>query len=381
MAKAVEINFLGFLETGSMTKPTKGVKTTFLSEDDLFDALTKSGFEFLRKSIEEFKTSTKFSTINFATAIELFLKAKLMREHWSLLLDKPDQASKQKFFSGDAKTATHSQSMDRLHTIASVNIPTNYQEIFKTIFTHRNKMVHFAHTGETGTKSSGGQNQIAQEQVSGWLALRTLLNEWPEFSSYKADIFRISHMMEGHRPYLQEVFESKKEELAEHKAKKLEVGTCPDCVFDAMKFEQPIGSIMIGSCVVCRNNETVIQIDCPSAECNEVVRFTRSSGAPGECPHCKIDISDDDIHDALNTNPVHKDNYFDNVEINCPQCSGYHTGVEHETTFVCLDCFDVQDKIEICGWCSEGQMGGVPENSHWSGCEFCDGLAGNMGDD
>jgi hypothetical protein len=37
--------------------------------------------------------------------------------------------------------------------------------------------------------------------------------------------------------------------------------------------------------------------------------------------------------------------------------------------------------MEICGYCGEGQIGGVPEHSYLVGCECCDGSAGNMRDE
>jgi len=362
-------------------KQTKGLKTTFLSEDELFQALTRSGFEFLLKSIAEFKTSTKFSTIHFAAAIELFLKAKLMREHWSLLLDKPDQANKQKFFSGDAKTATPSQTLERLNNIAGVSIPQNYKDIFNAIAMHRNKMVHFAHTADTEDNQTGGQVQIAEEQCSGWLALRTLLNEWQEFAQFKKEIAQISFMMEGHRPYLQKVFDSKRDELKAHKDKKLRIRKCPSCKFKSVKVADPIGSVASISCVVCRYYGSEIKIKCPNPACKQALCFTSDEGAPSECSKCNIEITEDDIKDALDTEPVDQDNYFDHVEKNCPECSTFHSVVAHHSIFVCVNCFAADETLEYCGWCSEGQLGGVPEHSHWSGCEFCDGAAGNQRDD
>jgi len=73
-------------------------QVALLSEDELFRSLTGSAFEFLEKAIAEFEQSAKFSTVHFTIAIELFLKARLVREHWSLLLDKPDQGDKADFF-------------------------------------------------------------------------------------------------------------------------------------------------------------------------------------------------------------------------------------------------------------------------------------------
>ena len=112
-----------------------------LSEDKLFAVLTSSAFEFLERAIYEFSESAKFSTVHFAIAIELFMKARLMREHWALLLDKPDQADRAAFFRGEAKTVTLEQAIERLKKIASVQIPAASREIFVKITKHRNKMV------------------------------------------------------------------------------------------------------------------------------------------------------------------------------------------------------------------------------------------------
>lgn len=366
-----------------MTNNKRGKETAFLSEQELFDALTKSGFEFLRRSIDEFSTSAKFSTIHFAIAIELFLKARLMREHWSLLLDKPDQANKAAFFKGDAKTVSPDQTMDRLRRIALVTIPQNAREIFARIAKHRNKMVHFAHAGESDTDGPDGMSKIAEEQCAGWLALRSLLAEWPQFKDYESDIWQVSASMEGHRAYLQKAFEAKAEELQAHRNAGGRVIDCPSCGFESVTVEEPVGAIAAASCVVCRFfRGSEIAIACRNEDCGAPIRFTSYEGAPGECADCTEPLTKDEVREALDTgDAITKDNYFDHTPINCPHCSGYHSVVEHHSLYVCTECFETEDDFGICGYCSEGQLGGVPEHSYLVGCEFCEGSAARHADD
>jgi ribosomal protein S27AE len=345
---------------------------TFLSEDELFEALTKSAFEFLARAIDEFAESAKFSTVHFAIAIELFLKARLMREHWSLLLDKPDQADKAAFFKGDAKTVTPEQTIERLRRIALVTIPQSSRDIFGTIAKHRNKMVHFAHAGETDADGPDGVQKIAEEQCAGWLALKSLLAEWTQFEDYSAEIWRIGAKMEGHRAYLQKAFAAKAEELKAHRNAGGRVIDCPSCRFESVKVEEQVGSIAKADCVVCRFfHGSEIAIDCCGEDCGEPIRFTSYDRAPSECPLCKAGLSKEDIREALDTGEaITKDNYFDHVPINCPHCSGYHTVVEHHDRYVCTECFELDDTYGVCGHCSEGQLGGVPEHSSLVGCQY-----------
>lgn len=370
------------LREDAMAGGKEDTESAVLSEEDLFAALTSSAFEFLDHAIDEFAESAKFSTVHFAIAIELFLKARLMREHWALLLDKPDQADRAGFFRGEAKTVTPEQALERLKKIASVQIPTAARDIFIKITKHRNMMVHFVHAGEAKGDSAAGLTRIAAEQCEGWLALRLLLEEWQEFEGYETEIRSISRKMEGHRAFLEEKFKSKAEELRAHRKAGLIVSLCPSCRFEAVKVAAPLGAISSASCVVCRYAGAEIEIICGNEECGRPIRFNSYDGPPGLCPHCEEAVTEEFVQESLNTGEaITKDNYYDHVPINCPDCGGYHSVVEHHGIYVCVRCFETADDYGICGHCSEGQLGGVPEHSSLVGCEFCEGSAGRYAND
>lgn len=365
-----------------MSSSRRRNEAAFLSEDDLFAALASSAFEFLERAIDEFADSAKFSTVHFAIAIELFLKARLMREHWSLLLDKPDHADKSAFFRGESRTVTPEQALDRLKTIAGVAVPSVTRDIFVKITKHRNTMVHFAHAGEGENEGTEGLARIAAEQCAGWLALRLLLEEWGEFQGFKADIRRVSRKMEGHRSYLEEKFKSKADELLAHRRTGRLVSDCPSCHFSAVKVSEPMGAISSAACVVCSYSGAEVEVRCENEDCGREIRFNSYEGPPEQCPDCEKSFTKDFIRESLDTGEaITKDNYFDHVDINCPDCGGYHSVVEHHDIYVCSECFVTVDDYGVCSYCAEGQLGGVPEHSYLVGCEFCEGRAGRDADD
>lgn len=347
---------------------------TFSSEEELFEALAESAFEFLNKALNEFQESPKFSTINFATAIELFLKAKLLKEHWSLLLEKPDQADKTSFRLGECITVSADKAIDRLRRVASIELPQKFREIFKNISNHRNKMIHFAHAGVTANADQSAAAMIAEEQCAGWYALRSLLRQWPEFKKFEDEIWRIGRTMERHRAYLLHVFDSHAGELANHRKAGLPIRACPVCSFESVLVDAPCEGVADASCVVCWYTGCEIYFECPNEECNEMITFSSYDGAPKKCIHCNQIIGRADLVKALDTgSPITPDNYFDVVPINCPECSGYHTVVEHGDQYICTQCFTRSDDMGVCGYCGEGQLGGVPEFSSLVGCEACPG--------
>ena len=346
------------------------------TEDEMFASLTESAFEFLVKALDEFPKSPKFSTVNFAIAIELFLKARLMKEHWSLIVEKPDQADWKNFCAGEAKTVGPEAAMVRLKNIARAPVSDDSQQAFKRIAAHRNKMVHFVHDSAQGPEESQtDQIEVVVEQCQGWLALHQLLEkDWQEhFADYAEKIAHISYKMGHHREFLKVKFQAVSSEIAAHEKLNRSVSNCRSCGFRSVLVTHRVGALSHESCLVCRFSGTEVLVICPDAECNQEIKFSSYDGPPQDCPSCGGSIADW-IPEALDTGEaVTQDNYFYHVEKNCPYCSGYHTVVEHHDVFVCTQCFEYSEEMGYCGYCSEGQLGGVPEFSYHSGCDFCDG--------
>lgn len=119
------------------------------SREEWQTRLTDNAIDFLNRAIDEFKDRPKYSIINFYTAVELFLKARLSREHWSLIVRKsPDR---KKFEAGDFDSVTFDEACERLKNVVESPVPERARNNFDAIRKHRNKMVHFFHDVDGGT--------------------------------------------------------------------------------------------------------------------------------------------------------------------------------------------------------------------------------------
>jgi hypothetical protein len=49
--------------------------------DELFARLVNNALDFLQRAVDDLAESAKYSAVHFNTAVELFLKARLMHEH------------------------------------------------------------------------------------------------------------------------------------------------------------------------------------------------------------------------------------------------------------------------------------------------------------
>lgn len=88
--------------------------------------------------------SLKYAVLHVAAAAELLLKARLEREHWSLLFSDPGKADQRKFSIGDFRSADFEDALDRLERIAGVTIAEKDKERLRRLRDVRNRLQHFA---------------------------------------------------------------------------------------------------------------------------------------------------------------------------------------------------------------------------------------------
>lgn len=349
------------------------------SDDDIFLSLVASAFEFLEEAIAGFDRSTKFSTVNFAVAIELILKARLLKHGWELLISDPRRIDRSAFVNGLAHTVTPEQAMDRLAS-SGAEIPTHARQVFKTIFSHRNRMVHFVHVAaDNPAPEDASKVRVAREQLAGWVELGNLLLGWREFVEFRGQIAHIAFLMERQKEFLSEVFRSKAGVIAAQVEAGLRVGSCPLCKHRSVLVAEPIGAIEPATCAVCSYHGAEITIRCEQEGCEDFVVFRSYDSYPLRFPHCQTRITDEFVRGQLDTQPpLTKRNYFDRVDtMHCPECAGYDTVVEHETIFVCTNCFDIAEEVGVCGYCGQAQLGEIPAYSNLTGCDFCEGQVGD----
>ena len=82
-------------------------------------------------------------SVNFSSSIELFFKARLLKEHWSLILKRPDKANISSFLEGEFQSVGINDTIKRLKNIAKESFSKDEVTCFEELRTHRNKLVHF----------------------------------------------------------------------------------------------------------------------------------------------------------------------------------------------------------------------------------------------
>jgi hypothetical protein len=88
-------------------------------------------------------SSWKYAIISLASAIELIMKSVLEKEHWSLLFENVDSASKEHLESGQFKSVDFETAQVRLQQIANVKLSERDKQYLTSLRNIRNRISHF----------------------------------------------------------------------------------------------------------------------------------------------------------------------------------------------------------------------------------------------
>jgi hypothetical protein len=342
-----------------------------LNQSELLERLVENALGFLSHAIEALETAPKFSVIDFYTAVELFLKARLLREHWSLAVARnPDW---EKFVSGDFVSVSFDEACIRLEKIVQSPIAPRARSKFDAVRLHRNKMVHFFHVDESTEPRV--IEDIAIEQLHAWYELhQLLLQQWKDtFKPWQKALSRIEFQLQRHKKYLAAKFEAIQPKLEQLAAEGKEICSCTRCNFAAAAMTAGgVSGLREGKCHVCSAHNNWLTIACPNCGQDAVLE----DGADFSCA-CGHSMDESDLVNYLDETVVTKDDYLDNpYPANCGECEGWHTVVSRDGRNLCVRCLDVSDRLSHCEYCSEASTGEL-EDSYLVGCSQCEGSAGH----
>ena len=344
-----------------------------------FDSLVRNAIDFLRKSVDELEKSPKYSVINFYAAIELFLKARLLAEHWTLILSDINKIQKKagetilsKFEAGDFISVGLKKCIDRLSDTCGVQIPVKAFEYFDKVRKHRNKMVHFYHPDYSEITSLA---TIVPEQWSAWYHLHRLIVDdwWDHFHHYQEEIEDLHNLVSGNWKYLEAKYKEIKPEIESEKRAGATFKKCFVCGYESAKFADLYGLVYSNSCMVCHNQENKIHIPCPECE-NEIIIEDQ---AIGECSKCGFET---DFDFLLSKIGPYQDPNEDPEVAYCVECEYPEPSVipvgEYDGEGLCLNCNRLHGSTGQCHYCGELIAGMDLEISYSSGCIFCKGSFG-----
>lgn len=235
---------------------------------DSFDGLVKNAFDFFSVSIRGFSENPKYSAIHFYAAIELFLKARLMLEHWSLILDDPKRADRQRFLNGDFKSMTMEQAIERIKSICGEKLSDEHTRTFNSIRAHRNQFVHFFYPD-----GASNMEAIAKELCAAWYSLHQLLTgPWLfHFTNYESDIAEADEQMKSIRQFLAVKFDRLKTRLSQDQMNGITIHTCAACGYEACEIFDSSAPLFEYRCAVCDAHDRYLSLDCPVSECPGLV--------------------------------------------------------------------------------------------------------------
>ena len=364
----------------SKQKKPRGDKSTSSKADarssqikGLWQDLVVSAFDFFEQAVEQHDKSTKYATLHLATSAELFLKARLMAEHWALIVSPKNSPDFQQLRSGDFQSVTIKEAFDRLRGVlpAEEAVSKEAEIEFDALATERNKVAHFFHSGfDDKTK----HREILQRQCRVWLHLHRLLTEnWAStFSQFTQRLQSLDRKMRRERKFLQTVFDHVFPELQKQKKSGKPVETCPSCGFESFVLDAST-SFAHGKCPVCDYQQAVMSFECPSCEKQIIIE----SGY-AYCPECRHAFTPAEVSEVLGGTRPDDDTGYCSRPVNCCECATDSVYFLNDR-YVCLNCMEECEEISACQWCNEFNTGDT-EMSYLNGCSMCDGLLGWKGD-
>ncbi|MET8270738.1 hypothetical protein [Streptomyces sp. NPDC005096] len=115
----------------------------------------RNGMDFLLSAFDHLsqrdgvpgRRDLKYAVLHLQAAVEVLLKARLIREHWSLVFSDPGKAKKADYDKGSFTSCTVLAAVDRLNNIVTLQITKEQRQAISSLADTRNALTHLGHTG------------------------------------------------------------------------------------------------------------------------------------------------------------------------------------------------------------------------------------------
>ena len=341
-----------------------------------FKNLADNAFDFLEKAINQIKQEPKYSVINYYSALELFFKARLLKEHWTLILTNPATADFNQFRVGDFHSVSLETCAGRIVKVCGERqFDEHMMKCFEKIRDHRNQLVHFHNKGYSDRDRKIIES-VMTEQLRGWFYIYEILTKkWHEyFIDYTEVIERIYQSLHDHREFLRKKFANLKQRIDGEQNSGRAYLECPSCDFESLRRGDGTGPLVKYNCLVCDYNEPLYSCECP--ECQQQFDFVDISAI--QCSSCNRSISTDEFCKMLkHEDSEHLIEEFSCSEMLCDDCMTNDVIQTIDGNYLCLNCNSFHDSSSQCSFCNQPYLGRIDdEHSRWHGCHMCDGEEG-----
>lgn len=119
---------------------------------DINWAVVSSGLDFLESAVDHLakgdERDLRYGALHVTAAIEVLLKAQLVREHWTLVVSDVNRARRAEYETGNFHSVTIAVALDRLRNVAGASITDREVSKITAVEKLRNRVAHFALHGE-----------------------------------------------------------------------------------------------------------------------------------------------------------------------------------------------------------------------------------------
>lgn len=342
------------------SKYPKAYKFEHINLKNISESILQNALMFLAEGIEQIDKNPRQSIVSFWTGVELFIKAILVEEHWSLIVKDTKKVNHTSFKNGNFVSIDFQHSINLLENIFNITLEHKTKIAFEILRKHRNKIVHFTNQ-EIEDKHGFELCGIFVELSNVWNELKGLYLPTIDFGENK--ILRlydnISDALDKHNVILEgkyrHVYETKLKNVKES-----DILKCLMCDYDAVILK-PVNSILHeGVCYVCEDVSDVLIVPCE--HCGHKNNLHRSETF---CVNCHKQI---DIMAYILGKDIPKNEYQLST---CHRC-GSKSVVCIDSIWYCLNCFSLFGKPNICENCGSSVTCST-RTSHRDGCICCDG--------
>jgi len=341
---------------------------------ELWTSLVESAFDFFERAVDEHDSAPKYAILHLATSVELFLKARLMAEHWTLIASPKKTPTFDQLKSGDFQSVTPDEAVERINSVLpnEYHVAKDAENEFRSLVQERNKVAHFFHAGLNGKTQPQG---ILQRQCRVWFHMQRLLTKvWEkQFKAFANRLDKLDTTMRGQRKFLNAIFENATDELNQHQDAGLLVASCPACGFEALMVSDG-QELTSGRCAVCRYQSSLLRLTCPECKTEDILL----EHGYDSCPNCNHAFTPEELSELLHVSRPDDGTGFRSLSIYCCDCETDEV-YELDGRYVCLNCMQEWDEISMCDWCSEYTTGNT-EDSYFYGCPACGGRRGDLDD-
>ncbi|MFD4933380.1 hypothetical protein [Streptomyces virginiae] len=104
----------------------------------------------------------KYAILHLAAAAEVLLKARLQGEHWSLVFEKPETATRESFDNADFRSCGSIEALDRLQRLAQLDVgeKSSTKDDLQRLIKWRNALQHYGLTTYTEGKEPKARKTI-----------------------------------------------------------------------------------------------------------------------------------------------------------------------------------------------------------------------------